>query len=134
MRHPDLEASIRLIEGAANVIARRPADALAQLGDGVLASSADARLWRTMARVQLGDLDGARQEALGSELLAANYPGWIRTRYLLAGIRAAVGEEDVTLATRLLRQIDLRHEPDQIAEFELLSGMLDELNDGRRKR
>lgn len=129
MRHPDLEASIRLIEGAANVIARRPADALAQLGDGVLASSADARLWRTMARVQLGDLDGARQEALGSELLAANYPGWIRTRYLLAGIRAAVGEEDVTLATRLLRQIDLAAmSRDQIAEFELLSGMLDELN------
>lgn len=129
LRQPDMEAAIRLVEGATNVIAGRANEALVQLNSDVLTNNADARLWRTMARVQLGDLEGARHEALGSELLASNYPNWIRTRYLLAGIRAAVGRDDATLATRLLRQIELASmNQDQIAEFEMLSGMLDELN------
>src|SRR5690606_28561922 len=94
LRQPDMEAAIRLVEGATNVIAGRANEALVQLNSDVLTNNADARLWRTMARVQLGDLEGARHEALGSELLASNYPNWIRTRYLLAGIRAAVGRDD----------------------------------------
>lgn len=128
LRQPELETPIRIVEGATNVIANRPADALNTLADA-LSDNPDARFWRTIARAQLGDWEGARIEALGSELLASSYPNWIRTRFLLAGFRAAVEREDVTMATRLLRQVDLASmSPDQIAQFELVSGMLDELN------
>lgn len=129
LTQPELEPAIRIVEGATNVIAGRASDAMQLLGVDQLANNPDARFWRTIARVQLNDLEGARLDALGAELLASGYPNWIRTRFLLAGIRAAVAREDVALATRFLRQIDLAYmSPDQISEFELLSGSLDELN------
>lgn len=129
LTQPELDPAIRMVEGAANVIAGRASQAMALLGADYLSNNPDARFWRTMARAQQSDWEGARMEALGAELLASSYPNWIRTRFLLAGIRAAVGREDVDLATRFLRQIDLAYmSPDQISEFELLSGALDELN------
>ncbi|WP_196257653.1 hypothetical protein [Pelagibacterium limicola] len=129
LRQPDLESAIRIVEGAANAVAGRAREAVSLLGTEALAESSEARFWRTIARAQLGDWEGARMEALGSELLASNQPNWIRSRYLLAGIRAAVEREDIALATRFLQQIDLSAMgPDQISEFDLLSGMLDELN------
>lgn len=129
LSQPELEPALRIAEGAANVIAGRPSAAMGLLGIDYLENNADARFWRTMARAQQNDWEGARMDALGAELLASSYPSWIRTRFLLSGIRAAVWREDVDLATRFLRQIDLAHmSADQISEFELMSGALDELN------
>lgn len=129
LRQADLEPSVLITLAAANTLAGRTAEALLTLNSEILRDEADTMIWRTIARVQNADFEGARLDAIGAEQAVNGYPNWVRARFHLAGIRAAISREDAALAARFLSRVDLAQlTRDQISEYELLTGMLDELN------
>lgn len=129
VRQADLEPSVLITLGAANTLAGRTGEALLNLNSEILRDEADTMIWRAIARVQNSDFEGARLDAIGAEQAINGYPNWVRSRFLLAGTRAAIVRDDTSLATRLLGRIDLAQlTRDQVSEYELLTGMLDELN------
>ncbi len=128
LRTPELLPRIRAMQGIANVLAHRSAEAIALLGAGPLANDPDAVFWRAVARVDAEQYASARQDVLAAEAVLPGYPAWARARFLLAGVRAAVETEDRTLAARLLAEIEFRTlSPEDASLYLLLSGRLDEL-------
>jgi hypothetical protein len=120
--------AIMLTRAAANVVANRPGDALRILGRKSFANEVDALLWRAIARADTGDFAGARGDVLVTEMIVEGYPVWVKNRYLLAGIRAAIESDDTDLALRLAEGVEfskLSH--DQAADFELLQARIDEM-------
>lgn len=129
LRRTDLEPLIMLTEAAANVAAHRPDAAMDLLDTDRLSNQADAMVWRAIARAQLGDYEGARLDALGAETVIAFYPRWVRTQFYLAAARAAIETADANNATGFLGAIEIGMlERSNLAKYELLGGMLDELN------
>ena len=123
-----LAGEVRLLRAAANTAAGRPQDALEDLNDEALSAEVDALMWRTIARTEAFDFNGARADALASEEVAEAYPDWVQTAFLLAGIRAGLETEDAELVARLLGKIDTaKLNQDQITRYELYAGRLDEL-------
>ena len=128
LMNKQLEGEVRLLRAAANTAAGRPQDALADLNNEALSAEVDALMWRTIARAQAFDFDGARADALASEEVVEAYPDWVQTAFLLAGIRAGLETEDAELVARLLGKIDTaKLDQDQITRYELYAGRLDEL-------
>ena len=122
-----LAPEIRLVRAAANVAAGRGEDALADLGSNNLANEVDALMWRTIARSQTLDYNGARTDALAAEDSIDGYPTWVKTAFLMSGIRAALETEDTELAARLLGKVDTATlDRDDLTRYELYSGRLDE--------
>lgn len=129
LRQPDLEPALAVTRAAANVLIGRPSEAMDGLNSDALRDDADTMIWRAIARTQLRDYAGARLDALGAEEVVDHYPNWVRNRFHLAGLLAAVESEDMVLATRMLNRVDLGAlSSEQISTFELLGGRLDELN------
>ncbi|WMT90004.1 hypothetical protein [Pelagibacterium sp. H642] len=129
LRQEALTPQMNATLAAANALAGRAEDALTLLNSDAMRDEADAMVWRTIAKVESGDFAGARLDAFGADTVVDNYPNWIRSRFHLAAIRAAVEEEDVEMATDMLGIVDLATlSRDQVAEYELLAGRLDQLN------
>ncbi|MCD7060001.1 hypothetical protein [Pelagibacterium xiamenense] len=128
LRLRDIEPVVMMAEAAANVAAHRPEAAMDILEASILSDQADAMVWRAIARTELGDYDGARLDALGAQAVIALYPRWVRTRFHLAAARAAIERGDEDNAAAFLGNIEMGMlARPQLAEYELLGGMLDEL-------
>lgn len=123
----DLKKKVRLSRGIANVLAARPAEALAILNSDSFAQEVDAVMWRSIARAELGDYAGARTDAIAAEGVVDAYPSWIRARFLLAAARAAVETGDPLLARRFLDQAPLaKLDPEQVTAYQLMQGRVAE--------
>ncbi|QJR18327.1 hypothetical protein [Pelagibacterium halotolerans] len=129
LRQHSLEPAMNATLAAANALAGRHADALDLLNADAMLNDADAMIWRTIAKVDAGDFAGARLDAFGGDHVVDNYPNWIRARFHLAAIRAAVEQSDATMAADMIRAVDLAAlTPDQVAQYQLLSARLDHIN------
>lgn len=129
LRQEGLKAEMNATLAAANALAGRPEAALALLNGEIMRNEADAMIWRTIAKVDSGDFAGARLDAFSADQVVDNYPNWVRARFHLAAIRAALEEEDPEMAADMLNVVDLATlSRDQVADYELLSGRLEQLN------
>ncbi len=117
-----------IAQGAANALAGRSQEAIAALTSNSVRFEPDAMLWRAIARSEMGDYEAARMDAIGAEPIVKSYPNWVGARFALAGARAAIMAEDVSTASRFLAGATLPQlTRDQAAQYQLLTGMLDEL-------
>jgi len=122
-----LKKQVQMTLAIANTEAMRPADALTILNSGAMDDDIDARMWRTIARADAYDYHGARTDALAGEPAIEKYPEWVKARFLLAGIRAAVESGDVPLAERYLGMVNVaRLDPEDTSMLRLLSARIDE--------
>ena len=129
LRQDSLEAEMNATLAAASALAGRSGDALALLNGDRMRDEADAMIWRTIAKTESGDFAGARFDAFSADQVVDDYPNWIRSRFHLAAIRAALEEEDAEMAADMLNIVDLATlSRDQVADYELLSGRLEQLN------
>ncbi len=129
LRQTSLEHELNATLAAANALAGRHVDALALLNAEIMLNDPDAMIWRTIAKVDAGDFAGARLDAFGGDHVVDNYPNWIRARFHMAAIRAAVEQSDATMAADMIRAVDLAAlTPDQVAQYQLLSARLDHIN------
>ncbi len=130
-RIEDLNGDILMAKAAASVVADRPKDALALLNSDKLSEDVDAVMWRSMARVLMRDFKGARSDVLATETIIKDYPVWVRNKFLLSGLRAALETSDMELAVRLSDKIEFaRLDKDEASQFNLLQARIAEM-DGR---
>lgn len=124
----DLRKKVNLTLAIADVVAHRPADALAILNAGTFPNESDALMWRTIARQEAGDYKGARNDALVAEGIVASYPDWIKRKFEFSALRAAVESNDAAMALRVLAQIDFaKLSPEQISQYLLMQGRIAEI-------
>jgi hypothetical protein len=117
-----------LSRAIANTLAHRPEDALQALTSPLLLDEIDALVWRTMARAEAHDYQGARRDALQAFPVIESYPAWVQSGFLLAGARAAVETGDPMLGRELLSEIDFGMlTVDENSLFHLLTGRIEEL-------
>jgi len=129
MKTDDLRRKLRLLQAMANVVAHRASDALGILGGTGYEDEIDSLMWRSIAKSDAGDYQGARLDAIASEGILDSYPSWVRSRFLLSAIRAAVETKDGSMASRLLGSIQFAMlDEEQISTYQLLQGRLAELN------
>ena len=127
LRDKALLPRIEMTRAAANVVAGRPADALATLNDRRFDQDVDAMFWRAIAREEVNDFSGALADATQAYSIADGYPSWARDKFHLAAIRAALEEHNPDQAAAMLEDVDFASlETDQIAEFNLLTARLAE--------
>ena len=127
---PALAERTKAALGAASVLAHRPDDALQYLLDESIFEATDSLMWQTMARVQRGEYDVARQNALQSEEVVPNYPHWLQNEFYFAGARAAIEQNDASLAVRYLGSIDFASlDRENLSRYDLLAGRIDEIEE-----
>ncbi|MGJ8527650.1 hypothetical protein [Maritalea sp.] len=129
-KRPALLERTKIANGAASVLAHRPDDGLEQLLDDSVADSTDSLIWQTIARVQRGEYDVARVSALKSEDAVTDYPRWVQNEFFFSAARAAIEENDASLAVRYLGGIDFASlSKEDLSLFDLLSGRIDEIEE-----
>jgi tetratricopeptide (TPR) repeat protein len=127
LKSDDLKSDAQLLLAAADVASGRPADALPILNAETFADEVDAQVWRAVAKTDSGDFKGARVDVLAAEPVIATYPKWVRLKFALSGVRAAVETGDTALGERLLKGIDFADlDSEQVTLYQLLSGRLAE--------
>lgn len=123
-----LKKQMLLTTAIANTEAFRPKEALEVLNADSMADDMDALLWRTIAKTDAGDYRGARSDSMGAEAVLESYPAWVRSRFLLSALRAAVETNDSSLAAHFMGMVDVaRLEPEQVSDLRVLAGRVDEL-------
>lgn len=128
LRQAALEPTVAIAIAAADTLAGRSEEALRALGGEALRDEADTMIWRTIANVEQGAYAAARLDAMGARAVIGDYPGWIRARFHLAASRAALEAGDEEFGAALLARVELSElNPDQLSDFQLLNGRLDEL-------
>ena len=133
LKSEDLTKEIRLISAIAGVVSHRPVDALGILNSPAFIDSVDALMWRAIAKADAYDFEGARADAAAAETVIGGYPAWIRSRFYLAAIRAAIETGDAPLAGRYLKAVEFaKLTMEETNLYLLLSGRVAEL-DGRRQ-
>ncbi len=121
------ERRMRIARAAASVAADRYQDALEILNTDTMAARPDALMWRAIARAGTRDFDGARADALVAEPVIDDYPSWVRERFLMAGVDAALKTNDLALATRYIGLIDTAAlDRLELSRYELLTARVDE--------
>jgi hypothetical protein len=127
LKAENLTRKIRMTLAVADILAGRTKEAVEILGAASLSEEADALMWRTIARAEGYDFNGARLDALAAQGIEESYPAWVRMRFQLAATRAAIETRDTDFAEHLLEAIDVSLlDPDQVSLYQLLSGRLDE--------
>ncbi len=133
LKSDELRKKVKLTEGIADVLAARPADALAILNSAAFSEEVDAVMWRAIARTDTADYVGARNDALAAQSIIDSYPVWVQKKFLFAAIRSALEASDVPLAQRFLDQIDFATlTPDDVTTYQLMQGRIAEAQ-GRTK-
>jgi len=128
LKDEKLARKVRLATAMANTIAGRSREALGTLSAGAMGNEIDALLWRAMARADLSDYRGAKADALAALPVIDSYPGWVRSKFTFAAIRAAVETDDVAMAEQLLDGMDFGSLDAKGASLYLLmSGRISEL-------
>ncbi|HTJ57622.1 MAG TPA: hypothetical protein VL418_08690 [Devosiaceae bacterium] len=127
LKDESLRAPSQLTLAAADVVAVRPADALAILNSPNFADDVDAKVWRTIAGADSNNFAQARVDALSALPVITSYPAWLRARFLLSAVRAAVETGDTVLAHQLYKRIDFADlDPDEASLYQLLAGRIAE--------
>lgn len=106
LKNETLVGKARLATAMADTIAGRSREALSILNAPAFGTEIDALIWRTIARADQSDFNGAKADALGGLPVIANYPVWVQNRFNFAAARAAVETGDVVLAEQLLEGVD----------------------------
>ncbi|MDP1730242.1 MAG: hypothetical protein Q8L54_03500 [Devosia sp.] len=123
LRTEDLRKRVQLTRGIADVLAHRPADAVAILNADIFSGEVDALMWRSIAKADAGDFTGARLDAIAAESVVESYPSWVRTKFLLSGARAAIETRDTELAFRYLSLVEFaKLDPEQVTVYQLMQG------------
>lgn len=118
----------QVVMAAAFVTAGRTQSALELLNSPLLVDAVDGLMWRSIARSDAEDFEGARVDALAAESVVVSYPDWVRNMFLLSGIESAVETGDLELAHRLDDKIVYSELASSGANrYELLQGRIDEL-------
>ena len=121
----DLRRRVRLVRGIANTMAARPAEALSVFNSDGFVEEADALMWRSLAKGQLGDFAGVRADAAIAESVIDSYPGWVRSRFLINAARAAIETNDPGAAVDLMEKIDFASlDIEQVTEYQLLQARI----------
>ena len=127
LKSNELRKKVKLTEAIANVLAARPAKAVATLGSTAFAEESDALMWRSIARTEMADYVEARNDALTSESVVASYPVWIQQRFYFSAVRAALETADANLAQRFLDQISFAQlSPEDVTLYQLMQGRIAE--------
>ena len=105
LKTPDLKRDSEIMLAAADVISNRPSDALPILNSPLFANDIDAQMWRSIAETDAGNFDMARHDALAAAPIVAGYPAWVRTRFFLSGVRAAIETGDDATAEQFDKAI-----------------------------
>jgi len=129
-KRPAMQDKTKIALAAANVLANRPDDALELLLDEGIGENIDAIMWRTIARAQRSEFDMARADGLRAEEVVPNYPSWLQNEFYFAAARAAIEENDASLAVRYLDAIDFAQlDKASLSKYDLLSGRVDEIEE-----
>ncbi len=124
----ELRKKLQLMQAVANTAAWRPREAVGILNSGTFPLESDALMWRAIARADLTDFAGARQDALAAEAVFPSYPADIRSRFLFAAIRSAVEMRDVSMAIRLHGKLDFSTlSPEDVSKYQLMQARISEL-------
>ncbi|MBN9308123.1 hypothetical protein, partial [Devosia sp.] len=128
LKSDDLRKKIQLVRAISDTLAARPKEALRILSNGTFPDESDALMWRAIARADAGDFRGARSDAVAAEGIVPTYPVWIQTKFLFAGMRAAVETGDQQLALRLAGRVAFpKLDPEEVSLFQLMQGRMAEL-------
>jgi len=124
---PELVEPVDLAVAAATTMTGRWKEALSMLNTETMSAKPDALIWRTMARVGHNEFAGALRDAIAAEPSIDGYPAWMRERFLLSGIEAAVEQKDIATATRFFGLVDTAQlDPELLSQYEILSARVDE--------
>ncbi len=124
---PELVEPVDLAVAAATTMADRWDEALKVLNSETMSAKPDALIWRTIARVGNDEFSGALRDAISATPSIDDYPAFVRERFLLAGIEAAVEENDIATATRFFGLVDTAAlDPEMLSRYEILSARVDE--------
>lgn len=99
------DPEIRLMQAAANVMMRRPQEAIKALSLGALYNNDHASLWRGMAKLMLAQWSDALRQFRSGENALDLYPDVQRARFQLAAARAALALNNYDLMERYLRAV-----------------------------
>ncbi|MBO9708503.1 MAG: endoglucanase [Caulobacter sp.] len=128
------DAEFRGLRGAAKVMARRYAEASADLSSPVLADDPSAALWRGYIAAKTGQLADAQAQFAAGQRALALFPAVWQARFLGAQAEAAVGANAPDNAIRLVNQaLALPNVPveDQLELRLILAKAFEQKNDPR---
>lgn len=111
-RHSDPE--LRMIEAAANVMMRRPEDAIKALSIGGLYNNEHASLWRGLAKLMMEQWSDALRQFRNGETAIAAYPDLQKAQFHLGAARAALGLKNYETMANYLDMV-----PDTLGQTEL---------------
>src|SRR3569623_916520 len=93
----------QLMLAAAALQAAPPAAAVQIFNSKAFGDDIDAKFWRSQAEADSNDYPSARRDVIASLPVIGSYPQWLRTRFLLSGVRAALETGDTALAEQLYK-------------------------------
>jgi|GEM_PF-414941 len=117
------EPELRVLEAAANVMMRRPQDAISSLATSGLHSNEHASLWRGMAKLMLEQWSDAMRQFRNGQDVMRHYPDLQRARFSLAAAKAAKNLQNFALMNEYLKAVPRESGQDSIdVEAMLLNG------------
>ncbi len=117
------EPELRVLQGAANVMMRRPKDAISSLAISGLHSNEHASLWRGMAKLMLEQWSDAMRQFRNGQAAMRYYPDLQRARFTLAAAKAAKNLQNFALMKEYLKDVPRESGADAIdVEAMLLNG------------
>ncbi len=117
--------AVRLLRGAAAILADDLEDAERQLAEPVLVASNEAGLWRGILRLRQGDAAAASELALRGIEFAEKYPPPLGPRVLVAVVEAHVEAGQIDEAERVM-ELALRQslQPAELRQIVLIRGQI----------
>ena len=99
------DPEIRMLQGAANVITRRPKEAIKALALGSLYNNEHAALWRGMAKMMLEQWSDALRQIRNGEDALQFYPDDYKARFSLVAAKAALALKHFDVAEKYLSSV-----------------------------
>ena len=128
------DPEVRMLQAAANVLSRRPEDAIKALSIGALYNNEHAALWRGMAKMMMEQWSDALRQMRSGEDVLEFYPDVYRARFALGAAKAALALKHYDVAEKYLNSVSSKTGEKEIdvqnmllnAEFLAAKNALDE--------
>jgi tetratricopeptide (TPR) repeat protein len=125
--HADDDVTGSVLKAVANVMLRRPEDALKELANPKIGDNADAPIWRAMAHALLGQWAKAREEFKNVEIAVGALPVELQREVKGEWLRCTVETRDFAGASSLLNDFETLGVPPQMAPaMQVLTGRVEE--------